>query len=104
MKKYKITVSDPSKRDIKGLVFYIRNNLNQPQIAYKLAEKIRTDIRSLDSLPTRFPIASEELWAKKGLRKAVFGNYIIAYSVDEEALTVTIIRVLHAKSDWEKIL
>lgn len=43
--KYKIELSVKAKEDIKSIILYIKNNLNEPSIANKYAKTIKEEIK-----------------------------------------------------------
>ena len=49
--KYKINLSIKAKDDLKSIVLYIKNNLNEPAIANKYAKIIREEIKTLEYSP-----------------------------------------------------
>lgn len=49
---------------------------------------------SLDTLPRRNPLTSEEPWRQKGYRRMLAGNYLIYYLVDDGEMSVTVAAVL----------
>ena len=59
-KKYRIELSIKAKNDIKSIVLYIKNNLNEPSIANKYAKMIKEEIKTLGFLNT------EEYKRRKG--------------------------------------
>lgn len=48
--KYRIELSIKVKNDIKSIVLYIKNNLNEPSIANKYAKMIKEEIKTLGLL------------------------------------------------------
>lgn len=60
-KKYRIELSIKAKNDIKSIVLYIKNNLNEPSIANKYAKMIKEEIKTLGFLNT------EEYKRRKGV-------------------------------------
>lgn len=48
--KYRIELSIKAKNDIKSIVLYIKNNLNEPSIANKYAKMIKEEIKTLGLL------------------------------------------------------
>ena len=58
-------------------------------------------VESLGDMPNRYAISSLPGLSELGIRLAPFGNFVIAYSVDDERKVVTALRVLYAMSDLE---
>ena len=38
MGEYRVSITDLAKQDIRGIVSYIKNDLQEPEIAYKMAD------------------------------------------------------------------
>ena len=52
-------------------------------------------------MPNRYAVSSIPGLNELGIRLAPFGNYVIAYSVDDERKAVVVLRVLYGISDLE---
>ena len=66
-------------------------------------EKPRKAIRSLDFMPSRNPIVDWEPWKSIGMHKVPVGNFIVFYTVDSAAMTVTIIRIVFGGRDIQRM-
>ena len=83
---------------------YIKESLNEPKIALKIAIKIRGKIAELSLNPKRYQIIDEIIIKKIELRKFAVKNYLIFYKIYESEKIVKIIRILYAKRNWKEIL
>jgi len=54
--KYEIKLSIKAKDDLKSIVLYIKNNLNEPSIANKYAKIIREEIQTLEYSPQKLQL------------------------------------------------
>jgi len=104
MKQYKVLMTQSAAEDLQGITDYIANELREPAIAKKLVGRIREAVMSLAELPTRHALVADERLAVQRIRKTVVDNYIIFYALSEKAATVTVIRILYGRRDWESIL
>jgi len=104
MKKHKILMTEPAANDLLKTAEYITRELMEPETAQKLLSKIKEAVMSLAEMPTRYAAVSNERLAAQGLRKLVVENYIVFYVVSEKGGTVTIIRGLYGRRDWEHFL
>ena len=59
---------------------------------------------SLAEMPTRYAMVADEHLAAQGIRKLPVENYIVFYVVSEQDKTVTVIRILYGRRDWEQLL
>ncbi len=104
MKKYRVLMTEPAANDLQEVVRYIAGELREPTTAQKLVGKIRDAIMSLAEMPSRHPLVADEVLAAKGIRKLPVENYIVFYVVSEEDKTVTVVRILYGRRNWEHLL
>lgn len=83
---------------------YITVNLDSHEAARKLLISLNKQMNSLDTMPKRFALVSNEKLAKKGIRSIPVKNYLIFYVVDEQSKTVNIVSVMYSKRDWLNLL
>ncbi len=100
---YSVIYSPEAKNDIKDIYSYIAFELLVPGTAESQVNKIRKTIRSLALMPFRNPIVDWEPWKSMGMHKAPIDNFVIFYTVDSPALTVTIIRIVYGGRDIQRI-
>ena len=98
--KYEIKLSIKAKDDLKSIVLYIKNNLNEPAIANKYAKIIREEIQTLEYLPQKFAIIDDSSIKDLNFRKLIIKNYIAFYRVNEENKIVNVERILYGASNW----
>ena len=98
--KYKINLSIKAKDDLKSIVLYIKNNLNEPAIANKYAKIIREEIQTLEYSPQKFAIIDDSSIKNLNIRKLIIKNYIAFYRVNEENKVVNVERILYGSSNW----
>lgn len=98
--KYKIELSIKAKEDIKSIVLYIKNNLNEPSIASKYAKTIKEEIKTLEYSPKKFAIIDEDSIKDLNIRKLNIKNYIAFYRINEKEKVVNVERILYGASDW----
>ena len=98
--KYKIVLSIKAKEDLKSIVSYIRNVLNEPIIAKKYSKIIKDEIKSLNYYPQRNAVIDDDIIIDLKIRKLIIKNYIAFYRVNEEKNIVYIERVLYGASNW----
>ena len=98
--KYRIELSIKAKNDIKSIVLYIKNNLNEPSIANKYAKMIKEEIKTLEYSPKKFTIIDGDTIKDLKIRKLNIRNYLAFYRVNEEEKVVNVERILYGSSDW----
>jgi hypothetical protein len=52
----------------------------------------------------RNPLVTDERLSKQGISIIIIDNYIVFYILFEEHKRVTILRILHSRRDWVKLL
>ena len=98
--KYEIKLSIKAKDDLKSIVLYIKNNLNEPAIANKYAKIIREEIQTLGYSPQKFAVIDDSSVKDLNIRKLIVKNYIAFYRVNEENKVVNVERILYGSSNW----
>lgn len=101
---YKVIYSPAALDDIRNIYSYIAFDLNVPDIAQGQVDRIRKEIRSLDFMPMRYAIVDWEPWRSMEMHKVPVDNFVIYYTVSNESLTVTVIRIFYGGQDAESIV
>ena len=83
---------------------YIKDNLQEPDIAKKLIVAIREEINKLKENPTIYAIRKDEIIKKWEIRKVKVNNYIVFYRAEENNNIVEIVRIMYGRRNWTKIL
>ena len=102
MGKYTIEYSEDSKQDLFEIKRYIKYNLQEPNIAKKLTDKILKEIRKLSDNPEMYSIIDDELINKLKIRRIIVDNYVVFYRVKDNS--VEIVRIMYEKRNWMKLL
>ena len=92
---YKVKVTSQAENDIRTIYKYIALSLLSPENAEAQLSRLENRIENLDQLPKRFPVY------KNDIRLMPVDNYLVFYSVEESAGTVSILRVMYGKRDLE---
>lgn len=100
VEKYKIELSIKAKDDLKSIVLYIKNELNEPNIARKYVNTIKKEIETLEYMPQKFAIIDDDIIKDLNIRKLTIKNHIAFYRVNEEKKIVNVERILYSSSDW----
>ncbi len=100
---YSVVYSPEARNDIKDIYSYIAFELLVPGTAEGQVNRIRKAICSLDFMPSRNPIVDWEPWKSMGMHKVPVDNFVVFYTVDDVALTVTIIRIVYGGRDMQRI-
>lgn len=96
---YSVVYSPKAKDDLKEIYTYIAFTLLVPDTAKDQVGRIRKEIHSLDFMPLRNPIVDWEPWKSMEMHKLPVDNFVVFYTVDKSAMTVTIIRIVYGGRD-----
>ena len=98
----KIKYSRLFVKDVNEIADYIANELNNPSSAKKLKASFFKEVKRLSDSPfLGETLPSPFLVYGKNIRRLVFKNYLIIYSVSEQIVAE---RLLYARRDWMCIL
>jgi len=59
---------------------------------------------SLVEMPACYATVADERFAAQGIRKLPVENCILFYVISEKDWTVTVVRILYGRRDWEHLL
>ena len=96
---YEVKMSGPAEDDLDKIVSYIANKLYNKKAAIDFLDEFEDRLDSLEGQPNMFPKMNEVLFAERGYRYFLVGNYLGIYRVIDEDKMVSIIRVLHCRQD-----
>ena len=102
--KYKIELSIKAKNDLKSIVRYIKNELQEPSIAKKYAELIKKELKNLEHLPQKYAVIDEKSIKDLNVRRLIIKNYIAFYRINENKKIVNVDRILYEASNWKNKL
>ena len=83
---------------------YISHELCYPSAAEKLTEEMIKAAEGLTEFPYRNAVYITAKPLKREYRKLIVQNYIMFYWIDEKEKLITIVRVIYARRDYEKLL
>lgn len=69
-----------------------------------LLDDIENESAVLAENPYLFSLSHDEHIAHRGIRHVKVKNYMLFYTVNEDARTITTIRMLYARQDWIQLL
>lgn len=102
-KRYKVVIAQSGKMDVMNKKRYIIENFKYRDYAQNFSAKIKKAAQDLDTLPTGygttgFQYRGYDIYMKPN------SNHLLFYTVDEEKMVVTVLRVLQDGMDWEYII
>lgn len=103
MNKLNLIWSIKAEEDLRDIYNYIKNHLNEPQIANNIVNRIARESEKLRFYYSIYPLI-EIGKTDVPIRKMRVKRYMIFYTFYEEEQTIYIVRVLHEKRNWLKII
>lgn len=97
--RYAVKLTSQAIGQIEEIVHYISEVLFAPKTARKWADTLQGEIAKLNFMPSRCPLAEEEPWHTKGIRKMTVRNFLVYYMVDEDSKTVWVTAVIYGRKD-----
>jgi toxin ParE1/3/4 len=73
---------------------------DNPVRARTFVEELLDRCGSLAAMPRAFPLLPN--WEDRGIRRRVYGHYLIFYRIGEKS--VEVLHILHGARDYERIL
>lgn len=99
-----IKYSAAAKRDLNAIYEYVAFVLLAPKTAADMIHQLTQTIKSLDTMPLRYPVYDYEPWNMQNLRVTSVKNYLVFYLPDEKNQTVTVVRIIYGGRDLAKQL
>ena len=99
-----IVYTKHARNDLHEIYEYIAFSLLSPENASSTVKRITDAVRSLESMPERNPVYKDEPWKSKGVRFTTARNYMIFYTVNTAAETVSISRIMYGGRDISRQL
>lgn len=90
---YTVNLSSRADKDIRAIYEYIAFSLMSPENADAVLSRFEERINNLDRMPKRFSVY------KNDIRCMPVDNYLVFYSVEDDAKTVSVLRVMYGKRD-----
>ncbi len=100
---YKVSLAPKAQDDLRSIYEYITVNLQSVQNAEGQSKRLIKAVNSLSYLPERFRKCDNELWESRNLRIMNVDNYKIFYITDNEANTVTVLRIIYGRRNIEEL-
>lgn len=101
---YSVIYSPEALDDLKEIYAYIAFTLLVPETAEGQVSRIRKEIRSLDFMPSRYARVEWEPWRSMEMHRLPVDNFVVYYSVNDDTLIVTVIRIFYGGRDVEGII
>ncbi|MEA4923705.1 MAG: type II toxin-antitoxin system RelE/ParE family toxin [Syntrophomonadaceae bacterium] len=102
--KYDIVLTEPAHKDLIEITGDILKKHGQTSLAQKLVNQIADTIDDLEKTPFRHALVSDEKLVTNGVRTVMLDNQIVFYIASEQDKTVSIVRILDFRRNWDTLL
>lgn len=102
IEKFTINITSKAEEDINNTYLYILNKFKDQNAAVRIYDDIKSKIKSLQYMPTRYPVIERSKYNGKDVYKAVVDNYLVLYTIVDN--TVNIIRVPYSRRAISQLL
>ena len=97
MKRYLVILTESAVEDMEELYDYISGDLQAPESAAAIYNRIANAIESLELFPARYRIMVSEPERSLAIRKMPVGNYSVCYRITGDS--VNVIGIFYGASD-----
>ena len=104
MDEYKIKVTRQAKEHLALIREYIATELQAPIVAKRMLELLKSEMMSLQTMPYRVKLISEQPWCELGFRRIRVKNYYVYFCVDDSRKEVQILAIIYARREQAKQL
>lgn len=94
----RVVLTTEAKADLARIADYIA--ADNPARARSFVRNLQMRARQIGDAPRGFPLVLR--YEHTGVRRRVYGNYLIFYRIEETRISV--IAILHGAQDYERIL
>ncbi|NLV23056.1 MAG: type II toxin-antitoxin system RelE/ParE family toxin [Syntrophomonadaceae bacterium] len=101
---YKVVVTELVQGDLDSIVSYIAGQLANPTAVGHLLDEVDECYSNLRKLPLLYELSRDNRLATEEYHKAVIGNYVMIYKVNEATKTVTIYRFFYGPRDYTRLI
>jgi hypothetical protein len=101
---YNLSVSERVDRALDRTVEYIKFDLDMPQAASNLADKVHECYLRLKENPFMYAECFDPRLKKEGYRRAIVKNYILLFKIYEEQNLVGVHHFFHCSQDYVNLV
>lgn len=93
-----VKLTDAAETDLEEIGSWLSDNAGPAALG--IVRGLRVSVASLGDMPARFPLVPGH--EKTGVRRRVYGNYLIFYTIEDD--DVRVLRILHGARDVDRIM
>lgn len=104
MSEWDVQLTETALSDIREATWYMQSQLGAPGSAEAFLDKVDSQLDLLATAPKSRPLVRNYGLAKTGYRWCSAGNFLMFFTLDDEAHCVYVERVLYGARDWRMLL
>jgi plasmid stabilization system protein ParE len=101
---FDLVVSERAEIDLRKILTYIKEELEMPQSASSLSDRIDECYERLENNPFLYAECQDPRLKKEGFRRAVVKNYILLFKVFEQQNFVVVYRFFHSSQNYPNLI
>lgn len=102
--QYRFVIGIFAESDYERIIESFLHVANFPEFATKKARAMREKMRTIAQFPYRFPQARGDHWNGRTIHYQVIDTFVVFFEINDEAQTVTVLRVLDYRTDLADFL
>ena len=103
-RRWEVCVTSAAYEDVREAAVYMRDSLQSPAAATGFIDTFEAQLEALETFPEGRALVADYELARKGYRWCPVGNFMLFYTVDVDAGTVYVERLLYGSRDWKSLL
>lgn len=92
--QYTIKITSQAQEQLREILHYIAFELEAPDAAVQMLDKLQKDIASLSYFPNRIALTEEEPWHSMGIHRMPVKNYLVYFWINEAEKKVQVTAIL----------
>ncbi len=101
---YDVVVTPSANADLDSIIEYISVKLANPSAASAFLNNVTKCYEELSVSPKMYEQCRDVRLKKLGYRRAIIGNYILVYRVDEINMIVYVLRYFYGAREYAKLI
>lgn len=102
--EYRYQLTQRAKLDVRAIVDYIRNELDNENAARALMKEIEECMEKVCIFPASGALVVNDFLPRMGIRKKIIGNYVLYYKADKDKKLIWVLRVVYGARNMDAIL
>lgn len=101
--EYRIIIAAKAHSDMLNISTYISDTLLSPETSKQFIKGLKESISNLSFTPYRFPLIQNSYLEDTSIHCMPYKNHYIFYQIDDDNLTVHVVRIGYNKRNWQKV-